>query len=194
MIENSTATGAVFPPALLTLGFSPATKGGEDRVSLAPTAGNLPASIPLPARPFSRLVAEQITANTSQPNMRENSIATVLQRRAAPSAMTLHSADPISPSSIRGPLPRGDYQQCLEWAQLPTELEGQKISKVAERSVAAFRQDPLSMHSMGSQTSPQGPLTHLRPATHEASTSPINFLRGAPSTIGTRCSHLEHPQ
>ena len=128
---------------------------------------------------------EQITANSSQLNMSENSIATVLQHRVASNATTFHIANPVIPSFVSGTLPGVEDQQCLEWDQHPTELEGQQVSKVAERSVAAFRQDPFSMDSMGTQTSPKGPLTPIRPAAHDASTYPINFLTGAPSTTGT---------
>ena len=186
--ENSTnpaMDSTTLAPALRTPGFSPSSVGGDDQVSLAPTAATLPPSTPSQARPFSRSPAEQITANSSLLNMSENSAATVLQRRVPPSASTFHFASPTTPSLVSGPLPGGDYQQSLERDQLPTELEGQKIPKPAERSVAACRQDPFSMQSIGTLTSPRGPLTPTRPATHDASTSPINFLTGAASTTGT---------
>ena len=193
--DNSTLAVAAFAPALRTPGLSPSTKGGEDQVSLVPTAATPPPpSTPSQTRPFSRSPAEQMTANSSLLNMSENSAATVLQRRVPPpSASTFHFASPTIPSLVSGPLPGGDYQQSLEWDQLPTELEGQQIPKVAERSVAAFRQVPFSMQSMGSQTSPKAPLTPTGHATHDAATSPINFLPGAPSTTGTSCPHLERP-
>ena len=41
------------------------------------------------------------------------------------------------------------------------------------------------MQSMGTQTSPKASPIHTGPVTHDVSTSPINFLPGAPSTTGT---------
>ena len=98
-LDNSTTAVAAFlggARALRTPGLSPSTKAGEDQVSLAPTAATLPPSTPSQARPFSRLPKEQITANSSQLNMSENSVVTVVPRRLAPSTLTFQFAEPIA--------------------------------------------------------------------------------------------------
>ena len=58
--------------------------------------GDPPPSSPSQARPFSRSMHEQITANSSPIKMRENSVATVVPRRPVPYTPTFHFADPIA--------------------------------------------------------------------------------------------------
>ena len=85
--DKSTPTLATtaFAPALRTPGFSPSKKA-EDQLSWVPTQATLRSSSLRQARPFSRLLGEQITANSSQINMSENSVVRVVARRADPTA------------------------------------------------------------------------------------------------------------
>ena len=159
-------------------------RGGEDRVSSAPTAATLPPSSASQARPFSRSPAERIRASSSELNMSENSVATVVPRRLPHKISTFHVAYPIAILLPEG-AQVGVNQQSLEWDQFSIALE--ELPTIPNPSTAACRQDPSSMQSMGTQTSPKGPFTPSRPAPHDASTSPINFLPGAPSTGGTSC-------
>ena len=99
VFDNSTTAVAAFPggaPALRTPGLSPSMKGGEDQISLAPTVATLPPSRASQTRPFSRLPAEQIKANSTELNMSENSVLTVVPRRLAPRTLAFQFAEPIA--------------------------------------------------------------------------------------------------
>ena len=182
---STAVTGAAFPPALRTPGLSRSTKGGEERFSLAPTVTTLTPSILTQARPFSRLMAERITANSWEINISENSVVTVVPRRLAPNTPTFHFPERIAALLPEGAQAGGGNQQSLEWDQFSKALVGAELPTVPNPSAAAFRQDPFSMQSMGTQTSHKGHLTPRRHGTHDAATSPINFLPGAPLPTGT---------
>ena len=101
-------------PALCTPRFSPSFVGGEDSVSLSRTSATLPPSKASQARPFSRLAAGQITANSSQLYMSENSVATVVQRRPAPPGPIFQFSDPLIRSFVSGTHVGVEYHQSLE--------------------------------------------------------------------------------
>ena len=118
--------------------------------------------------------------------MSENSVATMVPRHPAPYSTTFHFADPIAIGFPEGPPAGGYKEQSLEWHILPMAVDGTESCTVSKLSIAAFPQNHFSMQSVGTQTSPKLALSPSRRDAHDASTSPVNFLPGAPSEMGTR--------
>ena len=155
--------------------------GGVDgQLSLAAISATMPPSRTSQARPFSRLVDQQITANSSQLNINENGVTTVVQRRTAATCPIFQFADPIIPAFVSGAHRGGHYHQSLECDQLPMGIGGQEWPKETVSLIPAFRMDPLSVKTVGVQTSPNLFRSLSGPATQDAATSPSpSFLEHA---------------